>query len=173
MSAIPAPGAIAPIMPSGRLVLKYLFGAHFQNGEEYFQTPEDESPFTPGRNAYYELLKTENGEPVSHPDTGRLLVRDDVELFQLEGEGCRYLVDLRDGHFEIGGAPFFVAIPPSGQKLYLLYFRRRRHHTNVTVTVNSDLQPEVMHASEGGQECEYHFGWITADGKHSATLVLV
>src|SRR5258708_19718197 len=88
------PGSVAPILPSGQLVLKYLFGAHFASGEEYFQTPEDTSPFTPGRNAYYELLKCENGEPVQHPETGRLLVRHDIELFQMQDYGFPYLLDL-------------------------------------------------------------------------------
>lgn len=183
MAAIPAPGSVAPILPSGKLVLKYLFGVRFSDGSEYFQTPDDASPFTPGKNSLYELLQCDtNGQPLQHPETWRLLTRQGIDVFQMEGQGWKYLVDLRDGHFEVGqsargragyGAPFFVQVPPAGQKLHLVYFRRRRHHTKVNAIVRDDHTPEVTSLEDGGQECEYHFGWISEDGKHQATLVLV
>jgi hypothetical protein len=126
-----------------QVVLKYLFGVHYKDGTEFFQTPEDVSTTNSLKSAYYDVRQ------------------EDIELFQLNGEGATYLVDLRDGHFEIDGVPFYAQIPPEGSELRLIYFRRHRHHFNIGMD-------EVKH------EIEYHFGWQTThEGKnYQQTLIL-
>ena len=133
------------------LVLRYLFGALFADGSQYFQSEDDASETQPDRrSSFYDLCEhSALGESLQWLD-GQSLARRDIELFQLEGQGFRYLVDLRDGHFEIQsgrkpGAAFFIKEPPEGSKLHLLYYRVRRHH--------------IQGDREIAQECEYHFGW--------------
>jgi hypothetical protein len=104
-----------------------------------------------------------------------------VHLFQLEDADHRYLVDLRDGHFEIqhvgrrsiNGAHFYLAFPPPGSRLRPFYFRRRRHHANVSGIVEEDRSVKIDRINETSQECEYHFGWETLDGLHRAEMILV
>lgn len=130
------------------LELRYLFGAHLSDEREHFQTADDVSVMNPKKSAFFDLCQhDENGELVCDAD-GVAVVRDDIELFQLEGQGHKYLVDLRDGHFEVDGAVFFVEYPPQG-KLSVVYFRRRRHHFQGGVEV--------------WQECTYNFGWRCGD----------
>lgn len=147
------------------LTLKYLFCAKLRSGEIIEQTPEDVSSEREDKNAYYDLLeKTPDGEPYLH--NGAVRCRSDVELFQMEDETTRYLVDLNDGHFEVQlldgelGIPFFIKIPSKGAILRPFRFLRRRHHFNANGT-------------ELGQECEYHFGWETEDSKERAEMILV
>ena len=153
--------------------LKYLFGVHFKDGSEYFQGSEDSSLLDPAkRTAYYDISKQDEqgniicrGPEDAFPNL--VWARDDVELFQLEGEGHKYVVDLRDGHFEIDGIPFFAKIPPPNSILSLVFFRRRRIHQHNQV-MDGELKTVGM-----SQECEYHMGWQTIDGKASQTLILV
>jgi hypothetical protein len=129
--------------------LKYLFGVHYKDGSEFFQSPSDVSSTDPKRSAFFDVRQ------------------DEVELFQLRGDprgqkaGRAFVVDLRDGHFEIDGAPFFAAVPPAGSTLRLIFFRRHRHHFNIGM-------------KEIGHEVEYHFGWqTTVEGvNHKQTLIL-
>jgi len=128
--------------------LKYLFGVSFSDGSEFFQGPDDVSATDPLRSAFYDVVP-------------RL---DEVELFQLEGEGHIYLVDLRDGHFEIDGVPFNAGDPraqlPADLSRRLIYFRRRRHYFQNGVEISHDV--------------EYHFGWQTTwEGRnYQQTLAL-
>lgn len=126
--------------------LKYLFGVHYKDNSEFLQTSEDVSATDPTRSAFFDIRQ------------------DDVELFALRSndEEFSYIVDLRDGHFEAGGMPFYAQIPPCGAKLRLIYFRRHRHHFNAGM-------------QEIGHEIEYHFGWQTTyEGKnYQQTLILV
>lgn len=173
----------APLLPPGKLQLKYLFSALLSDGTEYHQTPEDVSPYTEGRNAMYELLEQDsNGTPIPHPNGGWLKTRADVVLFQLSDGVHRYLVDLRDGHFEVQhvekkkelvGAHFFVGVPPAGETLRFFYYRRRRHHANVSALVGENGEPQMSSCVEVGQECEYRFGWETEDRKHCGELILL
>ncbi len=178
-TTIPAPGAHAPLLAPGPLELKYLFCAQFADGSIFEQTPEDVSPFTPGRNAFYELLECEpDGSPKQHPLDGRLITRDDINLFQLEDDQHRYLVDLRDGHFEIQhrkgkqwiGAHFRLGFPDGPIRLF--YFRRRRHHANIKGTVLDDMTVKEELLSQS-QECEYHFGWELEDHTIRGEMILV
>lgn len=147
------------------LTLKYLFCAKLKSGEIIEQTHEDVSMERENKNAYYDLLeKAPDGEPIIV--NGTVQCRSDVELFQMEDEATRYLVDLNDGHFEVQlldgelGIPFFIKIPPKDATLRPFRFLRRRHHFN-------------FNGDELGQECEYHFGWETEDGKERAEIILI
>lgn len=128
--------------------LKYLFGVHYKDGTEFFQTSEDISSRDPTRSAFYDVNQEE------------------VELFQLNNvEGHTYLVDLRDGHFEIDHIPFFARIPPTGAVLRLIFFRRHRRNFHVGLEGPEQLSHEV----------EYHFGWqTTVEGCNiQQTLILL
>ncbi|TAK94512.1 hypothetical protein EPO05_06280 [Patescibacteria group bacterium] len=152
-------------MPSAALALCYLFGCRFSDGTEYFQSLDDVSVFDARRSAFYDLCQhAENGDSLCD-ENGSCLVRDDIEYFALIGEdegrkpGAMYAVDLRDGHFEVDGRPFFVQIPPTGAQLRLTYFRRVRRH--------------FQGGCEVGAECEYHMGWKDINsGAPPVTLIL-
>ena len=126
--------------------LLYLFGAHFADGTEYFQTEEDISSSDPTRSAFHDIAQRLN----------------EVQLFQLTRQGHTCLVDLRDGHFEIDGVPFSAGDPslniPPGSPRRLNYFRR---HSRVFQGRN-----QIGHA------IEYHIGWqATVNGKnHQVTI---
>jgi hypothetical protein len=137
--------------------LRYLFGVHYADGREYFQAADDHSELNPEKSSYYDVLQAqESGQQ--------------IHLFQLEGQGHKYLVDLRDGHFEIDGAPFYVQIPPPDAQLSLDYFRRRRHHANATYRME-DGAMRLVDLQDSGQECEYHFGWKAGDQKVMLVLI--
>lgn len=182
---IPAPGGYAPILPPGLLQFKYVFTAQLADGSVYCQTFDEQgrdiSPFTEGRNSWYELLEREpNGDPKIHPADGVTYARSDIMLFQLEDGLHCYLVDLRDGHFEIQhgkgkpvGAHFWLGFPPAGAKLRPYFKLRRRHHTQVTGVVQQDGSVRITDQRSSGQECEYHFGWETLDRSVSGGMVLV
>lgn len=116
--------------------LKYLFGVRYRNQSEFFQSPDDISAQDPARSAFFDVDLEE------------------VELFQLEGEGHKYLVDLRDGHFEIDGVPIFVGSPdenglPTTRRLQ--FFRRHWHSFDVA------QRKETTH------EIAYFLGWKGRD----------
>lgn len=147
----------------GKLELRYLFRARLADGTVVKQTLADICPEAPGRSAFWPLLaKNEAGEGVAGPD-GWLLPRSDIEVFELKGQGHRYRVDLRDGHWEIDGQIAMeieghrVIDPPPRARLSLIYFRRRRHH--------------FIQGRPVAEECEYHMGW-QADTGHSQTIIL-
>lgn len=180
-AVVPPPGAHAPVTPPGKLQLRYLFGAVLEDGAQIVQTLEDVSQTIPGKNALYDLLAHDaEGNCIPHPHDQHLISRQDVVLFCLMNDAFRYLVDLRDGHFEIQhlendkwiGAHLYLGYPPLGAKLNFFYRPKRRSHLNVTGTVQEDLtiKEEV---TEIGQECEYRFGWETLDHKHRAEMILV
>lgn len=147
--------------------LKYLFAAHLADGTEIFQGTDDLSPVTPNRNCFYELLEhDENGDPILDAED-RVVTRPDIEIFQLEGDGSKYLVDLVDGHFEVNGMPFYVGDPPEpGTKLRLVYFRRVRQSMVSVVQAG-----RLVSRTHAGTETEYHFGWQS--GKTKRIIVLV
>lgn len=92
------------------------------------QTPADVSAIDPTRNAFFDVSQ-------------RI---DDVVYFGLSGNGCEYLVDLRDGHFEVNGIPFRIdGVNVTG--LRLVYFRRHR-----LMIYGSEIY---------AQHVEYHLGW--------------
>lgn len=123
--------------------LKYLFGVRYSDQSEFWQTPEDVSAVDPLRSAFFDVKL------------------DEVELFQLEGEGHKYLVDLRDGHFEVDGVPFWIGDRPEGQ-CQLVYHRQHTHQINAE-------GEELSHV------VTYHMGWQTTDpeGKNHRFVIEV
>jgi hypothetical protein len=130
--------------------LQYLFEAHLKDGTVISQTPQDVSLVDPEKSAYYDVMQ-------------RL---SEVEVFGIYNDKATYVVDLRDGHFEINGIPFNtlskedsteddIELGPD-QKFELVYFRR---HVHVTM-VGAELPVELSHT------VDYHLGWSTKiDGK--------
>lgn len=129
--------------------LKYLFEAHFSDGTVIRQSPEDVSTTSPGKSAFYDVQQ-------------RL---GDVVNFVLTDGTNRFLVDLRDGHFESNAIRFFPLDPetriPDGTTFRLIYFRRHKVDFNIGYE-------EIGHA------VKYYFGWqATIDGRnHKQTIYL-
>jgi hypothetical protein len=109
-------------------IIMFLFECCFKDGSYLTQTPDDVSSIDPTRNAFYDV-------------TQRI---DDVIYFGLAGNGCGYLVDLRDGHFEVNGVPFRIdGVNTTGLKL--VYFRRHR-----LMIHGVDIYAQYV---------EHHLGW--------------
>ena len=151
------------------LDLKYMFGAHLASGEEVFQNAEDLSPTSAGKNCYYDLLRhNEAGEILPCPIDGVALPRLDIEIFQLEGDGHRYVVDLRDGHFQVDDVPFFMGpLPPANEKLMLVFHYRVSQHIKTSMR-EGKRKREII-----GRDVEYHFGWTTEDKSRQQVMILV
>jgi guanyl-specific ribonuclease Sa len=123
--------------------MKYLFTAQF-SGETYEQTAEDVSKTEPTRSAYFDI----KDKP--------------IEAFSLHGEGHQYLVDLKDGHFEIDGVPFVVEKVPPDATLRLIYYRNNTVHFSGT--------------EETGREVEFVIGWQYTGKKkknHQQTISII
>jgi hypothetical protein len=125
--------------------MKYLFTSlHLDpNGEKIFieQTPEDKSTIDSLRSAFFDVLEQERaGNP--------------CQMFCLTGEGHNYLVDLRDGRFEIDGTSFYLH---TGEihNIRLIYFRK----VNRFFSMDYESQEQMIES--------YNFGWqATVDGKN-------
>lgn len=119
--------------------LQYLFECHFNDGTMLQQTQEDISKIAPPedkKSAFYDVKQR----------------MDDVIVFGLVNDHHTYVVDLRDGHFEIDGVPFNVHDGenfPVGAKFRLIYFRR--NFQSVT----------LGYVQAQSSTCEYHLGWQT------------
>lgn len=114
--------------------LKYLFTASFQDGSIYSQTESDISDTIPGKACFTELLDKNKVSP--------------LEIFCLVGDSHTYLVDLRDGHFEIDGVVFWLdtkELPVFNRRL--IFFRRHRHE------FQSVVEAETNHI------VSYRIGW--------------
>ncbi len=132
--------------------LAYLFAAHFADGSQILQTPDDISVLEPEtRSAFYDVQQ--------RIDSGV-----DLVSFALFSSEHVYAVDLRDGHFEFklllpdGGVVVtpFVALPISGPCLppngsyRIIYFR--------------DHQQDLLSSTDGSSELGehrvfYRLGW--------------
>lgn len=122
-------------------LLKYLFRAHFANGEVYNQPPDDLARFHPGKSAFYDVQYRQDA-----------LVK--FELLDRAGNFAAS-VDLTSGTFISNGQYHIPNYPdvPFGP-FRLVYFRRVRQLQNGT----GKLVREV----------EYHLGWqvTTEDGRN-------
>jgi len=123
-----------------------LFEAHLHSGEVIIQTAEDKSTVAEDKNCFHDVLQ-------------RI---DEVAFFGLYGDDHTYVVDLRDGHFEIDGLAFntgdpSVSLPPD-TKYRLIYFKRTNLH--------------FVGMEQVGADVEYHIGWqTTVDGKNVQTTI--
>ena len=99
--------------------LKYYFAAYFKDGSFLEQAKDDVSKTDPTRSSFYDLMQEVNKG-------------NDVQIFTLTDGKNNYLVDLRDGHFEINGVSFKVH--DGDQPFYnrrLVFFRRHKHGFNL------------------------------------------
>jgi hypothetical protein len=113
------------------------FVATFANGTQILQNPEDRSESNPDRNCFFEVLQRQKEVP--------------LVCFVLHGEGYpTFGVDLRDGHFEVNGVPFFQHSEPI-QEFRLHYFRNVSQHRTIRVDGTGDPVDTV--------ELGYSIGW--------------
>jgi hypothetical protein len=129
--------------------LAYLFECHFVDGTMIQQTPDDISKLDSARSAFYDVSQ-------------RI---DEVIVFGLVNDDHTYVVDLRDGHFEIDGVPFDISGQdelPAGTSYRLIYFRRVVH----TITQGFVNMTDST--------VKYHIGWqATVDGKNFQQTISV
>lgn len=127
--------------PTG-VVLHFLFVARFSDGTVFEQTAEDVSKTRERGSAFTDLQALLAG--------GK-----ELESFFLVGDGHVWAVDLRDGHFERDGEPFWIGdrdLPP-GSKPELVYFRRVQQNK----TIGGDGSQLEMWTT-----IRFFFGWETA-----------
>jgi hypothetical protein len=128
--------------------MKNTFYAQFNDGTLFAQDENDVHPTKQDKSSFTYLLE----EAVLH---------DGIASFWLDGNGRNYLVDLKDGHFEIDGTRFNAHEQDLAPKdLRLVYFRRHTHKMNI-------YGMEVAH------DVEYFLGWQMTDdeGKnHQQTI---
>jgi hypothetical protein len=129
----------------------YHFVATFRDGSQIFQNEDDVSPLDPTKNCLFDVLEREKAGdgPVS---------------FGLIGPLGFFGVDLRDGHFEINGIPFFMHRPEQKGENYkdfrLISFRTPR--INIEMDTKTGKQTPVK-----GWVFSYTFGWqVTHEGKN-------
>lgn len=172
--------AVATVDPqTGKLNLKYLFGAQYVDGNEYFQTPEDvpvDPNAPPGKSAFYDLnVLDEDGEQPIDPFDGRTRVHGDIRYFQLKQVVAEdevpniFIVDLTNGLFQANGAVFSpVNAPPIDPKtglsvypLELLFDRAREHDMESTYVVGEDNLPTgpIKVGKELEQRCWFNMGY--------------
>ncbi len=137
-------------------MLKYLFTATYSDGSKLEQTQEDKSQKEPDkRSCYFD---------VEH---------DRLIQFSLEGDGHKYSVDLRDGHFEVDGRPFFMhqienreadpmTVPNEVElkNFRLVYFRKNIRSFNAQVR-----DGQMGNPYEAGHQTSFLFGWQAQDAK--------
>lgn len=114
-------------------MFKYLFEAQFKDGSILVQTQDDVSTTSSDRNAFYDVLQRAN----------------ELEKFALGAidNTAYYLVDLKDGHFEINGAS--VRLHEDNEPLSnfrLIFFKRHRHNFNLDMV-------------EESHQITYRLGW--------------
>ena len=120
--------------------LKYLFSCEI-NDEIYRQNPEDVSITDKTKSCYYDIMDKK------------------VARFWLAGKGHIYLVDLKDGHFEVDGISF--RLHDENLKDFKLIFYR-------THTIDFAGLVEVNH------DVEYCFGWeAKKDGKDYKQIIRI
>lgn len=118
--------------------LKYLFTASYKDGTTYVQNAEDRSVTEPEkRSCFFDI------------DHSKL------ETFTLTGDGHEYLVDLRDGHFESDGVPFFVYDEWEPVVRKLVFFRQHKH----TIEQTKEKDTELSHT------ITYLLGWEAVNAK--------
>lgn len=137
------------------LELKYLFHCQFNDGETFVQNKEDKSFIDETKSAFTDLLK--KAEEKS------------IDTFSLTDNVNTYLVDLRDGHFEINGIPFFAHEQTFQNDLQVSNFRLiyyRRNQIQVNTATNESSIPNTL--------C-YIMGWQAnqADGKNIQKLIYI
>jgi hypothetical protein len=129
----------------------YLFVATFSDGSQIFQNEDDVSPNNPEKNCFFDVMQ-------------RIEAGDMPISFGLVGERGFLGVDLRDGHFEVNGLPFFQHRPEQPDQRYkdfrLIYFRSPR--IDIEMNTETGEQTPVR-----GYVSSYTFGWqVTHNGSN-------
>lgn len=122
----------------------FLFVATFPDGRMIFQNEEDRSAKEEGKNCYYDVISDEE-KPVS-------LVITNGEL--------TFGVDLRDGHFEWNGNPFWLHRPE------LVRVREFEVFWCRIVDQYATMKPGEVPAPAGSHLVGYSIGWRGKD-QHS------
>lgn len=75
----------------------FLFVANFADGTQFFQDQTDISRIDSTKNQFFDVLEKQKQTKL-------------ISFFFIpaEGNGNTYAVDLRDGHFEVNGTPFYL-----------------------------------------------------------------
>lgn len=128
--------------------MKYLFTVYFQDGTFYEQNEQDVSRSSPERSCFFDIQQQENaGNP--------------VVIFCLTNGINSYLVDLRDGHFEVNGVHLDLNDEEVKGPFRLIYFRRHTHNFS----------------QGGGQDAHwftYNMGWqATHNGENVKRIIRV
>lgn len=118
-----------------KLPLKYLYTVRFKDGSFYEQNQDDISITNPEKSCFYDILEQEAKQ-------------NPPEIFCLAGENHTYIVDLKDGHFEIDNVPFRFHDKDQIFKNIRLIFCRRRTHKMVLGGDENELVSTV-----------YRIGW--------------
>jgi hypothetical protein len=111
----------------------FFFVATYADGSQITQNVEDRSAYDVNKNCFFDVLSREEG-PVS------FVITDGTQVFG---------VDLRDGHFEVNGVPFFQHRP---EHVPLKDFRLKYCRTPEQ-TINT------MTGETGGRIAGYSLGW--------------
>lgn len=119
-------------------VLKYHFTAKFKDGTSYVQNQWDQSELEKTRSCFYDVLQRE----------------EQIKSFSLTDGNKTFLVNIRDGSFEVDGTSFYMHdrdIPLTNMRL-IFY---RQHKTSINVTNMSGLSDDIIYA----------IGWQANDEK--------
>lgn len=128
------------------IVYQYRFAATYEDGTVIEQNETDVSEVDPSRSRFYDVL--EKAKEV------RLV------SFVLKGDGTEAGVDLRDGHFEINGTPFFQHRPDLEPytDFRIIYYRTVRRalsqdgETLAAKVLANCIGWQVTHKDESGNE---------------------
>jgi hypothetical protein len=125
--------------------------AEFADGNRITQTPEDQSMLDPDQQAFYDVLEYSKQSAL-------------IKFYLTDGN-MWYMVDLRDGTFEINGVPIeafdpynnpYVRLTPP---LRLIYFPK----TDIVDVVNQNSMDKVTGYKQS--MVRYFLGWQFTDAK--------
>lgn len=124
---------------------KLFFIVTFEDGTQIAQNVEDVGAVE-GRNCYYDVMQ----KTLEVPAVCCVLAAEGYPTFG---------VDLKDGHFEVNGVPFFMHTEPY-KDFRLQYFRNVTQHRQTNVKTGETIDTaEVGYLL--GWECEYGGETIT------------
>ncbi len=121
---------------------QFHFVATFADGSQIFQNEEDRSLTVPEKNCFFDVLeRSKTEQPIS------FVITNGEHVFG---------VDLRDGHFEVNGVPFFQHRPEFADQQYtdfcLVYFRSPK------IEIDARTQEPIR-----GTVGSYTIGWTAKD----------
>jgi hypothetical protein len=96
----------------------YNFTAFYEDGSIIEQNEEDKSELLEGKSRFYDVLEKEK--------------ESKLISFVLHNDEFQIGVDLRDGHFEMNGIPFFQHRPDlqNYEDFRIIYYRTVKHGMN-------------------------------------------